>query len=168
MAGKACPGCGAVLPQSEWPGEAKYNASPECLEVAGQLLGYEIEHSAQLGYLHQLRIDAYGAQHVSPDAPRIGPVFALNGLYMFLERGSGNIDVRTAHGIMANSYDDWPVMTAPASVGRLTAYDVLTADDVETALVTWAREVWESWPADDQDTIRKLTVELVPQRYFRR
>ena len=163
-----CPGCRAVLPRSEWPGEAKYNASAECLEVAGQLLGYEVEHSAQLGYLHQLRIDAYGAQHVSPDAPRIGPVFALNGLYMYLERGSGNIDVRTAHGMMANAYDDWPAMTPPATVGRLTAYDVLTADDVESALITWAREVWESWPPDDQDTIRKLTVELVPERYFRR
>lgn len=163
-----CRGCGAVLPRSNWPGEAKNTASPECLEVAGQLLGYEVEHSAQLGYLHQLRIDAYGAQHVSPDAPRIGPVFALNGLYMYFERGSGNLDIRTAHGIMANSSDDWPAMTPPEQVGRLTAYDVLTADDVETALIAWAREVWESWPAEAQETIRKLTVELVPERYFKR
>jgi hypothetical protein len=82
LAGKesACPGCGVVLPRSDWPGEAKNTASPECLEIAGQLLGYEVEHAARLGYLHQLRIDAYGAQHISPDAPRIGPVFALNGL----------------------------------------------------------------------------------------
>ena len=167
----ACPGCGAVLPRSDWPGKAKNTASPECLEVAGELLGYELEHAARLGYLHQLRIDAYGAQHVSPDAPRIGPVFALNGLYMYFERGSGTIDVRTAHGIMANSYDDWPALTPPATVGRLTAYDVLTAGDVgdvEAALITWAREVWESWPAEEQDVIRKLTGDLVPPRYFRR
>jgi hypothetical protein len=163
-----CPGCAARLPRSSWPGEASYNASAECLEVAGELAGYEIEHSAQLGYLHQLRLDAYAAQHVNLSAPRIGPVFALNGLYMFLERGSGNVDVRTAHGIMANSYDAWPVLTPPESVGRLTAYDVLRADDVETALLEWAREVWASWPADDQELIRKLTVELVPERYFRR
>jgi len=163
-----CPGCGAVLPRSKWPEAPKYNASPECAEVAGELLGYEIEHSARLGYLHQLRIDAYGAQHVSPDAPRIGPVFALNGLYMYFERGSGNLDVRTAHGIMANSYDDWPRLTPPPKVGALTAYDVLTAADVETALITWARGVWESWPAGVQDVIRALTTELVPSRYFRR
>lgn len=167
----ACPGCGAVLPRSDWPGEAKNTASPACLEVAGELLGYELEHAARLGYLHQLRIDAYGAQHVSPDAPRIGPVFALNGLYMYFERGSGTIDVRTAHGIMANSYDDWPALTPPEPVGRLTAYDVLTAGDVgdvEAALIAWAREVWESWPAAEQDVIRKLTNGLVPPRYFRR
>jgi hypothetical protein len=168
---RRCPGCRAELPLSDWPGEAKYNASAECLEVAGQLLGYEVEHAVELGYLHQLRIDTYGAQHVSPHMPPIGPVFALNGLYMYLERGSGNIDVRTAHGIMANSYDDWPMLTPPATVGELTAYDVLTAGsvhDVEAALITWAEQVWQSWPAADQDVIRRLTVDLVPPRYFRR
>ena len=167
----ACPGCGAVLPRSDWPGQAQNTASPECLEVAGQLLGYELEHATQLGYLHQLRLDAYGAQHVRPDAPRIGPVFALNGLYMYLERGSGNIDVRTAHGIMANSYNDWPALTPPAKAGRLTAYDVLTAgdvEDVEAALITWAAEVWESWPSDVRVVIRNLTIDLVPPRYLPR
>ncbi|TCO49125.1 hypothetical protein EV646_103103 [Kribbella antiqua] len=168
---RRCPGCHADLPRSDWPGETKYNASPECLEVAGQLLGYEIEHAVELGYLHQLRIDAYGAQHVSPQQPPIGPVFALNGLYMYLERGSGNLDVRTAHSIMANSYDDWPVLTPPSTVGRLTAYDVLNAgsvQDVEAALITWADQVWQSWPAADQELIRKLTIALVPPRHFRR
>lgn len=139
--------------------------------MAGELLGFEVENAAWFGYLHQLRIDAYGAQHVNPDAPRIGSVFALNGLYMFFERGSGNLDVRSAHGIMANSYDDWPRLVPPAKVGELTAYDVLTAgtvDDVESALLKWAREVWESWPDDDRRLIRKLTVDLVPERCFKR
>ncbi|MFG1909314.1 DUF5946 family protein [Kribbella sp. NPDC048928] len=165
-----CPGCGSVLPSSGWPEAPKYNATPECAEVAGELLGYEVQNAARLGYLHQLRIDAYGAQHVAPDGPRIGPVFALNGLYMFLERGSGNLDVRTAHGIMANSFDDWPRLVPPARVGELTAYDVLTAggvDEVESTLLRWAREVWEAWPDAERAAVRKLTVEIVPERYFR-
>jgi hypothetical protein len=166
-----CPGCGVELPATQWPDAPKYNASPECLKVAGDLLGFEVEHQLRLGYLHQLRIDAYGAQHVRVGAPRIGPVFALNGLYMFLERGSGNLDVRTAHGIMANSFDDWPELAPPASVGRLTASDVLAAGgpaEVEKALLTWADEVWQSWPEIDRAVIRKLTIDLVPERYFRR
>ncbi|GAA1680555.1 hypothetical protein GCM10009745_25720 [Kribbella yunnanensis] len=166
-----CPGCRVELPISQWPETPKYNASPECLQVAGDLLGFEIEHQLRLGYLHQLRIDAYGAQHVRVGAPRIGPVFALNGLYMFLERGSGNIDVRTAHGIMANSFGDWPELMPPESVGRLTAYDVLSAggvDEVEQAMLAWAEQVWTSWPETDREVIRKLTVDLVPARYFRR
>jgi len=39
---------------------------------------------------------------------------------------------------------------------------------VEAALITWAEQVWQSWPPSEQDIIRILTVELVPQRYFRR
>jgi len=158
------------LPAAPWPENPKLNASTACLRVAADLLGFELEHQPQLGYLHQLRMDAYHAQHVRAGAPKIGPVFALNGLYMFLERGSGNLDVRTAHGIMANRFSDWPELTAPGHAGRLTAYDVLSAGDpkaVEAALLAWAAEVWAAWPEADRDVVRKLTIELVPERYFR-
>lgn len=106
---RTCPGCRIDLPVSDWPGTSKYNASPECAQVAGELLCFEVEHTVGLGYLHQLRIDAYGGQRVGEQMPQITAIFALNGLYMFLERGSGDIDVRTAHGIMANLFSDWPV-----------------------------------------------------------
>lgn len=154
-----------------WPDNPKIHASAACLKAAGDLLVFEIEHREQLGYLHQLRMDAYHAQHVQAGAPRIGPVFALNGLYMFLERGSGNVDVRTAHGIMANSFDDWPELTAPESAGQLTASDVLAAggpDEVEKAMLTWAAQVWDAWPDSDRALVRKLTIDLVPARYLHR
>jgi hypothetical protein len=170
-----CPGCRAVLPRSDWPGEAKYNASPECIEVAGQLLGYEVEHSARLGYLHQLRIDAYGAQHCGPRTPAINTVFALNGLYMFFEHGGSGLDVRTAHTIMANTRTPWPKLTAPEQVGDLTAYDVYRlaisgarVDEVADLLVAWAEQAWNAWPDTDRDVVRRLTDELVPRRYYRR
>jgi hypothetical protein len=160
------------LPVTDWPGGSKKNnASPECAEVAGELVGFEVEHQAELGHLHQLRIDAYGAQHVGPQSPAIGVIFALNGLYMYLERGSGNLDVRTAHGIMANSHSDWPILTPPPQVGDLTAHAVLRAGTVQGVgkqMIAWAEEVWNSWPAADQQVVRDLTVALVPARYFGR
>ncbi|WP_112248375.1 DUF5946 family protein [Kribbella monticola] len=171
---RRCPGCQAVLPLSDWPGASSgYNASPECAEVAGQLLGFEVDHQAALGHLHQLRIDAYGAQHVGPQTRPITTIFALNGLYMYFERGSGNLDVRTAHGIMANSYSEWPVLTPPTRVGTLTAHAVLQAAPdgvraVEQRLIEWARQVWEAWPGQDQQLVRDLTIQLVPARYFHR
>jgi hypothetical protein len=165
-----CPGCQAVLPVSDWPGgPSGYNASAECAEAGGELLGFEIDHQAELGYLHQLRIDAYGAQHVGPQTRPITTIFALNGLYLYFERGSGNLDVRAAHGIMANSYSDWPVLTPPAQVGTLTAHAVLqagTVAEVEKKLIEWARQVWEAWPGQDQQVVRDLTIQLVPPRYF--
>ena len=168
---RRCPGCRIDLPVTDWPGgNPKYNASAECAQVAGELLGFEVEHMVELGHLHQLRIDAYGGQHVGEQTPSIGAVFALNGLYMFLERGSGSIDVRTAHGLMANSFSDWPALRPPGRVGELTAHDVLHAGDVRSVqnlMLKWAEQVWDSWPAADQELVRDLTNKLVPARYFR-
>lgn len=171
-----CPGCKAVLPHSEWTGGSdKLYASAECHEVASGVLGFETEHLAALGHLHQLRIDAYGAQHCGPRTPAIGTVFALNGLYMWFERGSSGIDVRTAHTIMANSRTTLPKLTAPEYVGGLTAYDVFKltqagapVPQVADLLVEWARQAWNAWPDTDRDVVRRLTDTLVPARYFRR
>ncbi|HYU83567.1 MAG TPA: DUF5946 family protein, partial [Kribbellaceae bacterium] len=80
-----------------------------------------------------------------------------------------NLDVRTAHGVMANSFSDWPRLTPPPRVGDLTAYDVLCAgdvDQVEAALIEWARQVWEAWPEPDRAIVRRLTIDLVPARYL--
>jgi hypothetical protein len=76
-----CPGRRVELPVTDRPGvNARYNASRECLQAAGELLGFEVENTARLGYLHQLRIDAYGAQHTGERTPAITTIFALDGL----------------------------------------------------------------------------------------
>lgn len=171
-----CPGCKAELPRSGWTGGSdRLHASAECHEVASGVLGYETEHLAALGHLHQLRIDAYGAQHCGPRTPAINTVFALNGLYMFLEHGSSGLDIRTAHTIMANTRTPWPKLTAPEQVGDLTAYDVYRlavsgarVDEVADLMVAWAEQAWNAWPDTDRDVVRRLTDELVPRRYYRR
>jgi Family of unknown function (DUF5946) len=171
-----CPGCKAELPRSGWTGGSdRLHASAECHEVASGVLGYETEHLAALGHLHQLRIDAYGAQHCGPRTPAINTVFALNGLYMFFEHGGSGLDVRTAHTIMANMRTPWPKLTAPEQVGDLTAYDVYRlaisgarVDEVADLMVAWAEQAWNAWPDADRDVVRRLTDALVPRRYYRR
>ncbi|HEY3005004.1 MAG TPA: DUF5946 family protein, partial [Kribbellaceae bacterium] len=64
---------------------------------------------------------------------------------------------------------DWPRLTPPPRVGHLTAYDVLCAggvDQVEAALIEWARQVWDAWPEPARDIVRRLTIDLVPARYL--
>jgi hypothetical protein len=47
---RECPGCRVELPVTDWPGGSpKANASPECQQVAGELLGFEVENAARLG-----------------------------------------------------------------------------------------------------------------------
>lgn len=171
-----CPGCKAELPRSDWTGGSdKLHASAECHEVASGVLGYETGHLAELGHLHQLRIDAYGAQHCGTRTPAITTVFALNGLYLFLEHGSSSLDVRTAHSIMANTRrTPWPKLTAPDDVGELTADDVFrltrsaaAVGEVAELIVEWARQVWNAWPDTDRLLVRNLTDELVPRWHYR-
>jgi hypothetical protein len=71
------------------------------------LLGFEVENAARLGDLHQLRIDAYGAQHAGEHTPAIGTIVPLNGLYMFLEPAA-------AISIYGPRTGSWPI---PASGG---------------------------------------------------
>jgi hypothetical protein len=171
-----CPGCKTELPRSEWTGGSdRLYASAECHEVASAVLGYETEHMTALGHLHQIRIDAYGAQHCGPRSPAISTVFALNGLCMFLEHDSTGLDVRTAHTITANTRTPWPKLTAPEHPGDLTVYDVYRlarsgaeVSEVAGLMVAWAEQAWNAWPDIDRDVVRTLTDELVPRRYFRR
>ena len=60
---RMCPGCRVLLPAMEQPWEPPPSSSPECWRVYAELIGFEMAHLAELGRLHQLCVDAYGAQH---------------------------------------------------------------------------------------------------------
>jgi hypothetical protein len=90
---------------------------------------------------------------------------------MFLERNSRNLDVRTAHGIMANSGTRCGRLLPPDRVGRSTGVrrtsgrvgrggrEVASGID-RTGLVRLAGE--------RSGDLRQLTIELVPPRYLKR
>jgi hypothetical protein len=55
-----CPGCGLELPGSERPGEdPAFNASPECVNLYGEVIAYGMAHPARLARWHQTCTDAY-------------------------------------------------------------------------------------------------------------
>jgi hypothetical protein len=98
--------------------------------------------------LAQTYVDSYGAQHVGPRMAPITIAFALNGLYLVLERGWTGLQVREAHGYLANTVDRWPTFTPPEQVGDLTVFDLSMAssptEHIEI-LQRWAHMVWASW-----------------------
>jgi hypothetical protein len=60
--------------------------------VHGEIIGFELTHVVPLGALHQLTVDAYGAQHPastprSPGVPTIRVAYSVVGLYLALEHG---------------------------------------------------------------------------------
>ena len=157
-----CPGCGVRLPvNADAPLDARYNASAECWQVYGELTAYTVAHGDWDGggqFIHQLAVDAYGAQHVRENARPIGPAFALIGLYLTCERGYTGRQVQHMHTLLAQRSKTWPRFSPPAHAGTLTVADVMRAPPGEARDATlrqWGRSVWEAW-ALEHERVRAL------------
>jgi hypothetical protein len=122
-----CPGCGAGLPESDWPIGRRTNASAACWQLHAQVLGFEAEHLAGLGRFHQLTVDAYGAQHGGGRSPAISLPFSLIGLHLALEEGWHGDEVRAAHQALAQQRARWPSFTPPVDPHWLTVAAVAGA-----------------------------------------
>lgn len=155
----ACPGCGAVLPRSDWIADRRVNASSACRERRAHVLAFEADHLATVGGLHQLTVDAYGAQHGGPDVPAIVVPFALLGLHLALDDGMAGVDVRAVHQRLAQrrrAPSPWPVFAPPAGPRWLTAADVAVAStpaEYRALATRWATSVWAAW-SDEHEHVR--------------
>jgi hypothetical protein len=135
------------LPEADPPPGLRLNASAACWQLYGELTGYEAQHLAQLGRLHQMMVDAYGAQHADGSAS-IGPAFALIGLNLAFEHDMSGLEVRAAHGYLANRFQSWPAFAPPPEPAPITVFDVAMAgspNEHAEMIERWARAVWESW-----------------------
>jgi uncharacterized protein DUF5946 len=147
----ACPGCGLLLPISDSPIDPRKHASPACWDLYTTVVGHELGHPAQLGSLHQLTVDGYGAQHAGPLVPAIGVAFGLIGLHLALDEGWTGNAVRAAHQHLAPHHTDWPRFTAPAAPAPLTIAHVAgsqTPQEHARRVRTWAASVWQAWSAE--------------------
>lgn len=147
---RECPGCGVRLPVSEEAfGDERYNASAECWQLYGELSAYTVEQGYSNGaFIHQMAVDAYGAQHAREYGSAIGLAFALIGLYLACERGYSGKQVQHMHMLLAQRSKIWPRFTPPHQSGALTVWDVLQAppgEQRDAKLRQWGRSVWDAW-----------------------
>ncbi len=142
-----CPGCGLKLPNQKLETNARYNASGECWRVYGELTAYTLLQNNP-AFIHQLAVDAYGAQHSGGITRNITTSYALIGLFLALEQHYTGRQVQRAHMVLAKLQVDWPRLDPPTSPGALTVQDVMSADpgDGRDAMLTkWAQSVWLAW-----------------------
>lgn len=142
-----CPGCGLHLPISDAPADERFNASPECLALHGELTGYTVMRGDK-DFIHQLLVDTYAAQHADPRRPPIGLAFALIGLHLACDMGYTGKQVQHMHMLLARRSKTWPTFTRPEQMGALTVLDALQAQPGEqrdTMLRRWAQSVWDAW-----------------------
>lgn len=156
-----CPGCGVVLPDRRLGPAERFLASGECLERYWELAAYTLSRG-DAGFIHQLVVDAYGAQHAGGPAKPITAVFALVGLCLVVERGYTGRQVQLAHMALAKRSGkhspDWPRWERPPCTGTVTVRDVLEAtpgEDRDGMIRRWAEDVWHHW-AEKQGEVRGI------------
>lgn len=163
-----CPGCGLELPPNRWTVAPEAHASKECVELLGEVQGFELAHFELVRDFHQLTVDTYLAQHAPPPstAQPIGVPFSLVGMYLTLIRGIPGTAVRDIHQRMAGSRTAWPVFAPPDATGAVTVFDVaeagLMVDSVSghgEAMWRWAGSVWDAWAAHHA-AVRALADEI--------
>ena len=119
-------------------------------DAYNELCAYTLTHG-DLTFIHQHVVDAWAAQHATPESKPIGLTFALAGLYLHVERGLTGREVQLAHMRMAKQKRSWPTFVLPGDRGSITAVDVMRApegDERDKAIHAWAESVWRAFSAN--------------------
>lgn len=158
-----CPGCSLVLPKTDMITTLRFHASQECMVKFAELSGFTLSLNDP-DFIHQLAVDAYGAQHSGGETKNITTAFALIGLFLFFERGFTGRQVQLAHLRISKIRKDWPRFDPPSHQYPLTVMNILDARSDKTKieiLRKWAFSVWKQWTAF-HDFIKEETDKLVP------
>lgn len=114
-----------------------------------ELAFYTLAHGDP-AFIHQLVVDAYGAQSADESTKPIAVVFSLFGLYLHIEKGYTGKQVQRAHMQLAKRSKTWPRLPIPTERGELQIKDVLKAEpgaERDAMIERWCASVWQSWKA---------------------
>lgn len=116
-------------------------------DLYNQLAFYTLSHPDP-SFIHQLVVDAYGAQHADESIKPIALVFSLIGLYLHLEKGYTGKQVQRAHMQLAKWPNTWPKLPLASRRGNVQIEHVLAAPPGparDAVIEQWCASVWESW-----------------------
>ena len=85
-------------------------------------------------------------------------MFALVGLYLYLEKGFTGRKVQKAHMQLAKRHKSWERPILPSSRGAIAISDVLdapTGEQRDLLIREWCMSVWNAW-REERDQIVSL------------
>lgn len=107
-------------------------------------------------FIHQHIVDAYAAQTADINTKPIKIIFALAGLYLFIEKKYAGKEVQLAHMQMAKGKKIWPAIILPAERGNITVSDVLAkpaGKERDDMIRNWCVSVWDAYQNNRQTII---------------
>jgi hypothetical protein len=114
-------------------------------------------------FIHQHIVDAYTAQHANDTSKPIALVFALIGLYLYIEKGFTGKHVQKVHMQLARFRKPWVRPELPGRRGEIKVRDVLAASpgpSRDGMIHTWCESVWEAWNESREQVMSLLKEEL--------
>jgi hypothetical protein len=108
-------------------------------------------------FIQQYIVDAYTAQTATEHSKPISVVFALVGLYLFIEKKYNGKQVQRFHVLMSNAKIDWPFLSLPQNRGNITVKTVLRKpiEERNSMIEAWCKAVWEAF-RENHSTIESL------------
>lgn len=132
-------------------------------EAYNQLASYTLSHKDP-AFIHQNIVDAYAAQTADENTKPIKIIFALVGLYLFLEKNFTGRQVQLVHMELAKGKKQWPKIIFPQSRGALTAQTVMKSSpgkERDDTIKKWCQCVWDSWKENKPQIIKYLSQEKI-------
>ena len=144
------------------PVTSAFRAMASDRELFDELSFYTLAHPDP-GFIHQLSVDAYTAQHAEAATKPIAVVFALIGLYLHLEKNFTGKQVQRAHMKMARQRKQWPRLPLPEKHAAVTVADVMAAApgaERDARIEAWCAAVWAVWEKSRDAIVRIAKTEL--------
>jgi Family of unknown function (DUF5946) len=131
-------------------------------ELYNELAYYTLSHPDP-SFIHQHVVDAYAAQYASGNTKAIQLVFALVGLYLYVEKGFTGRKVQKAHMQLAKRRKNWERPPLPLSRGAIAISDVVAAPagrQRDLLIREWCISVWNAWSKEREQIVTLVRNEL--------
>ena len=131
-------------------------------DLYNELAFYTLAH-VDPAFIHQNVVDAFAAQTAGETTKPITIVFALIGLYLYVEKGYTGKQVQRAHMQLAKYRRQWFMPALPLDRGAIRIQDVLAVapGPARDAMIRkWCESAWQPWSASRQQIVDLAKGEL--------
>jgi hypothetical protein len=114
-------------------------------------------------FIHQHVVDAHAAQHADDASKPISVVFALIGLYLYLEKNFTGKQAQKAHMELAKRRRKWVMPQLPMERGEIGVADVVAAPagpQRDAIIRGWCEAVWQAWHGSRKEIVDLARTEL--------